>query len=158
MPKSLLKLQAILKETRYWCFPVNFAKFLKTPLYGTPVSNLWCKEVLIRKPFVLCKLFVSSTINSMKSFFIHLIFLFSYIYISLYIYIYIYIYIIFQNFFIFFINSLYIYLSNYFFCNFLVNFMRSLIGIALISKCFIPHCDIVLGFLTFLTSSTSNQS
>ena len=36
--------------------------------------------------------------------------------------------------------------------------MRSLIGIALISKCFIPHCDIVLGFLTFLTSSTSNQS
>ena len=80
MPKSLLKLQAILKETRYWCFPVNFAKFHKTPLCGTPVSNLWCKEVLIRKPFVLCKLFVSSTINSMKSFFIHLIFLFSYIY------------------------------------------------------------------------------
>ena len=31
--------------------------------------------------------------------------------------------------------------------------MRNLVGIAHPSKCFLPHCDIVLGFLTFVTSA-----
>ena len=55
----LIKLQALKKRLWHRCFPVNFAKFLRTPFYGTPLDDCFWTFLLFEFHVFLYSSFIS---------------------------------------------------------------------------------------------------